>query len=513
MESRDSDGSLAKSAAATPEQAEPMTEFGDDDPSLIGNHPRVIPRDGARPVRVIHHPIDPSLLDPDAVAIIHRLTRYGHGAYLVGGCVRDLLLQRKPKDFDVGTTARPRQVKRLFRNCRIIGRRFRLAHVFFGDKIIEVSTFRSGAIEPAESNRDDLLLTDENVFGTPEEDAFRRDFTVNGLFYDVETEDILDHVDGMSDVERRVMRTIGDPEVRLREDPIRILRAIKFTARLDFTIDPATLSAIERHREDILRSAKPRVLEETIRLLRGGASARSFDLLRSTRVLEVVLPDVAASLVEKPEAWQTMQCYHGALDRLVQSGVDVPAAVAFATIVAPFVDIVGAAANGGPGVEGDRWSPAFEQFNSLATTFATRIGLSRNDSGRVRQLAAAVRRLVPQQQKRRFTRASIARQPWFSDGLAFFEIHSTALGQFDEELQRWKEALSHVPPQSPAGRGSGGNGRHHGGPGRRGEHSAHGVPAGGDGSPPGSRRRRRRRGGRRRRRSSDPLPPPPPPEP
>jgi poly(A) polymerase len=499
MESRDSDGSLAKTTTSPTGSSDGLDEFadGDEDSSSALEPVRLAPQEGSRPVKVIHHPIEVALLDADAVAIIHRLTRFEHGAYLVGGCVRDLLLHRKPKDFDVGTTARPRQVKRLFRNCRIIGRRFRLAHVFFGEKIIEVSTFRRGAIEPAESNRDDLLLTDENVFGTPEEDAFRRDFTVNGLFYDVETEDILDHVDGMSDVERRIIRTIGDPEVRLREDPVRILRAIKFAARLDFTIEPATLAAIERHREDILRSAKPRVLEEIMRLLRGGAAARSFELMRSTRVLEVVLPDVAAALAEVPDAWATMQAYQAALDRLIQSGVDVPAAVAFATLVAPFVDVVNTAMSH----ERDEWVAAFDKFSTTATAFATRIGLSRNDSGRLRQLAAAVRRLVPQTQKRRFTRASIARQPWFADGLAFFEIHATALGVFAEELLRWKEAAERVPPSAPnANRGRG---------------RGNGAPVHGGSAPAeGQRRRRRRRGGRGRRRHGSAMPPgesPPPP--
>ena len=175
---------------------------------------------------------------PDAVKVISRMNRYGFVNYLCGGCVRDLLLGLKPKDFDLVTDATPRQVKRLFRNSRIIGRRFRLAQVIFLDRILEVSTFRSAAEAPDLSG--DLLIHRDNVFGTPEEDARRRDFTINGLFYDLETERVLDHVGGLADLDRRVVATIGDPWVRFREDPVRMLRAIKFAARLDFRLSDAS---------------------------------------------------------------------------------------------------------------------------------------------------------------------------------------------------------------------------------------------------------------------------------
>ncbi len=442
-------------------------------------------------MKVIQHPISAELLDGDAVAIIHRLTRFGHRAYLVGGCVRDLLLSRKPKDFDIGTTARPRQVKRLFRNCRIIGRRFRLAHVFFGEKIIEVSTFRRAAPEPTESNREDLLLLDENVFGSAEEDAFRRDFTVNGLFYDVEAQNILDYVDGMSDVERRVMRSIGDPEVRLREDPVRILRAIKFAARLDFTIDPATLAAIERHRTDILKSAKPRVLEEILRLFRGAAAARSFDLLRETRVLEVILAEFHEAVEREPAHWETIRRYLLAHDDLVKQDRDVPAAVSFATLIVPLVGLLDAASADAR----SEWAQAWHAFDATSSQIAKRIGLSRNDTGRLRQIGAALRKLVPQRQKRRYTRASIARQGYFADAFAFFEIHCRALGLWEDELKGWSEARARVPAQA-TGHGSGGARRSHSASARDGADR----PAATSSSEP--RRKRRRRGGRRRRRSA-----------
>src|SRR6185369_1705784 len=166
--------------------------------------------------------IDPTGIDPDAAKVIRHLRRYDHAAYLVGGCVRDLLLGRKPKDFDVVTSATPNQIRNLFKNCRIIGRRFRLAHIFYGPKIIETSTFRANPREleeeeggeSAETETGDLLIRRDNVFGTPEQDARRRDFTINGLFYDLEAKQVIDHVQGLPDLETRLVRTIGDRQVR-----------------------------------------------------------------------------------------------------------------------------------------------------------------------------------------------------------------------------------------------------------------------------------------------------------
>jgi hypothetical protein len=242
--------------------------------------------------------LDRGSIDPDADRVVRRLARHGHKAYLVGGCVRDLLLGRKPKDFDVATSATPNEIRQLFRNCRIIGRRFRLAHVFFGHKIIETSTFRAN---PRDEEDGDLYIRRDNVFGSETDDARRRDFTINGLFYDVEREEVIDHVGGLADLEVRVIRTIGDPEIRFQEDPVRILRAIKFAARLGFSIEPATYRALVRWRGEIRKCAPPRVLEEVYRLLRGGAAHRSIEVLIETATLEILSPQLSA-LFEGPGA-------------------------------------------------------------------------------------------------------------------------------------------------------------------------------------------------------------------
>src|SRR4051794_18702772 len=280
--------------------------------------PRIVPRE--------EHPISRRDIDPDALKVLYRLRQAEYTAYLVGGSVRDLLLGRRPKDFDIGTSAHPAQVKKLFRNCWIIGRRFRLAHVKFGNKVIEVATFRrqvapgeevvedgvpapvhhtsneserpaaesappSEPVPPAPRASDadhDRLIHHDNTFGTPEQDAFRRDFTINALFYDIATFSVIDYVDGLADLQAGVVRSIGDPGVRFREDPVRMMRAVALAARLDFRIDPESLDAIRIHRHEIARSSAPRLLEEYYKILRAGASERAFRNLADLGLLEPI---------------------------------------------------------------------------------------------------------------------------------------------------------------------------------------------------------------------------------
>ncbi|WP_419185800.1 polynucleotide adenylyltransferase PcnB [Rohdeia mirabilis] len=222
--------------------------------------------------------------------------RSGFEAYLVGGCVRDLLIGRRPKDFDVATEAHPREVKRLFRNGRIIGRRFKLVHVVYGGDVVETATFRAapksmrGGDDEHDPTVDDLMIVDDNEFGTAAEDALRRDFTINGLFLDPLEGEIIDYVDGLEDVESRLIRTIGDPRVRIAEDPVRIMRAIKFASRLDFTIHQDTWDAMVEHAGGLAQAAAPRVVEEILRLLQSGHSRVAFSLLDKVGALPILLP-------------------------------------------------------------------------------------------------------------------------------------------------------------------------------------------------------------------------------
>ncbi|MBQ6139874.1 MAG: polynucleotide adenylyltransferase PcnB [Kiritimatiellae bacterium] len=242
------------------------------------------------------HCISRKNIDPDALKVLYRLSSLGFTAYLVGGGVRDLLMGRKPKDFDVGTSAKPNDVKKAFRNCFLIGRRFRLAHVRFeGGKVIETATFRQNSqtvgeiIEHAAEGP-----MEDNTFGTPETDAYRRDFTVNGLFYNIEDFSVIDWVGGMKDIEGKVIRSIGDPNIRFREDPVRMMRAVKFAARLGFTIERKTLAAMKRHHACILTAAVPRVCEEVFRLFTYGHSAEAFRMMWECKLLGDLLPELSA---------------------------------------------------------------------------------------------------------------------------------------------------------------------------------------------------------------------------
>ncbi len=241
------------------------------------------------------HCISRKNIDPDALKVLYRLSDAGYTAYLVGGGVRDLLLGRAPKDFDVGTSARPNEVKRVFRNCFLIGRRFRLAHIRFGEKVIETATFRQNSqtvgeiIEhAAEGPKED------NTFGTPETDAYRRDFTVNGLFYDIRDFSVIDWIGGMKDLEKKVIRSIGDPAIRFQEDPVRMMRAIKFSSRLGFSIERRTAAAMKKYHRCILTAAVPRVCEEVFRLFPYGHSEEAFRQLYDYGLLGDLVPDLAA---------------------------------------------------------------------------------------------------------------------------------------------------------------------------------------------------------------------------
>lgn len=247
-------------------------------------------------LQIVPFPIPVSMLDYDSLKVVWRLKRFGYEAYLVGGCIRDLLLGKKPKDFDVVTSARPPEIKRLFHNCRLIGNRFRLAHILFrGGKIVEVATFRRCA-----TAEDDLSVryAAENLFGEPVDDALRRDFTINALMYDVTEKSIHDYVGGLEDVKARVLHTIGDPDLRFVEDPVRIIRAVKFSNLLNLTIKPDLMSAMKRHANLVESCATARVVEELLKIFRSGASARCFAGLCEIGALAKLMPALDRNLSE-----------------------------------------------------------------------------------------------------------------------------------------------------------------------------------------------------------------------
>jgi poly(A) polymerase len=250
-----------------------------------------------RVYRRSEHPVSRRNIDPDALKIISRLVYHGFKAFLVGGGVRDLLLDKRPKDFDIATDARPMKVKALFRNCRIIGRRFKLAHVYFaGGKIIEVSTFRDTQVAPEleeSASRDALLITQDNIYGDERSDALRRDLTINALFYDLSTFSIVDYVGGMQDIKDRVVRVIGDPEIRFAEDPVRMMRVVRYAAKADFRIEKNCERAMLRNHELISKSSPVRVYEELKKDLCSGYCSKTIPMLAHYGLLEHLLPKLA----------------------------------------------------------------------------------------------------------------------------------------------------------------------------------------------------------------------------
>ncbi|MFT6110043.1 MAG: poly(A) polymerase [Planctomycetota bacterium] len=397
--------------------------------------------------------IDPERLDRDATRVVKRLQQHGHEAYFVGGCVRDLLIGRKPKDFDVATSARPSEVRRIFRNCRIIGRRFKLAHVFYGDHIIETATFRAAPQDEPQKDDDDLLIVDDNEYGTAESDARRRDFTVNALFLDPTTHEILDHVGGLKDLEARMLTTIGDPEVRMAEDPVRILRAIKFATRLDLEIDDPTWDAMCDLSEDLEKAAPPRVLEEIMRLTRSGTSSAAFQMLRDVGALAVLIPQIEEYLGledDIPERAEPFWDLLAALDARVQARPYDPPSSGL-LIAGLFLLPFQLALN----EEYERHESEELLDARTRSTVAWEVLEQMSEAARLsrKDFASARRILIAQQtfthQPERFSEVLFARSEEFPDALELFGLHSQARGVGRDLVEgwheRWKRARSAAP--------------------------------------------------------------------
>jgi poly(A) polymerase len=373
-------------------------------------------------------------LDEDAIKIVRRLQHHGHAAFLVGGCVRDLMAGQHPKDFDVATSATPRQIKRLFRNCRIIGRRFKLVHIFFRDgKIIELATFRA---TPSQDEKEELLITDDNVFGTPREDAFRRDFTINALLFDPDTEMVIDFVGGLSDMEQGRIRSIGDPEIRFQEDPVRILRALKFAARLDYEIDRADKQAISKHRSDLLKSPMARLLEEIHKILGCGASAFTFQGLKLTGVLQAVLPGLDKLLLPPSEGsglfWKMLET----LDVTSGGKRIFSNPIMLSVVIFPLYLEAAEKANGGNFGHLSRWLGEFFRSCDLLQQ------IPRKDKGRIRQIISSLWRFSRPADAPPFSIAAFVRREYFLDAYRFWKLIVAATGSGAEQVAFWNKQVA-----------------------------------------------------------------------
>ncbi len=378
--------------------------------------------------------------------MLYRLRASGHKGYLVGGSVRDLMLGRVPKDFDIGTDAHPQALRKLFRNCRLIGRRFRLAHILFANgKVIEVATFRRRADPVLEPAAGELLQTSDNTFGTPREDAFRRDFTINGLFYDISDFSVIDYVGGLDDLEAGLIRTIGDPDVRFQEDPVRMMRAVEFASRLGFAITPDAYEAILRHRKEIVKSAPPRVTEELAQALRGGHALPTLLLMREVGLLDALMPELASVLrqIDPDHAGGTGHLFWALLEVLDaerRRGRAFDDGVLFALLFIPIVRarVREVAPHGEP--DANRLSTIIED---VISPLAFRMSLPRATSERIKQALSIIGKLSHRPDSKIATRR-IAFRDSFPTALDLFELTAMSTGRGSELVREWRAVLARI---------------------------------------------------------------------
>lgn len=392
--------------------------------------PRTIPRD--------LHNVSRKDISPNALRVLYRLREAGFGAYLVGGAVRDILVGWQPKDFDVATSATPEEVKQLFRNCRLIGRRFRLAHVVYGREIIEVATFRANVDDGSgdrELHAGGRLLRD-NVYGTIEDDAIRRDFTANALYYAIEDFSVRDYTGGFEDVQNRLMRLIGDPETRYREDPVRILRAIRLAAKLGFEIEAATAAPIPHLAALLSESAPARLFEECLKMFLSGHAVESFLGLERHGVLPALLPETAAALKSNRSGALRAMLLEGlrGTDQRVANDEPVSPAFLFALLLWPAYcrALMALQAQGMHAVEAQRRAADRVTVHQLST-----IALPRRFSLPMQEIWLLQSRFSQRQRKRVFR---LLAHPRFRAAYDFLVLRLAASPEHADDVTFWREA-------------------------------------------------------------------------
>lgn len=387
------------------------------------------------------HHLRNEAIPPAALTILKRLHEAGFVSFLVGGSVRDLLLHKKPKDFDIATSARPEEVKRLFgRQALLIGRRFRLVHVRFGSEFFEVSTFRAG--DPLS----ETLILRDNTYGSPEEDALRRDFTINALFYDPLDHRIIDYVGGFDDLNNRLLRTIGDPEIRFKQDPVRMLRLLKFKARFDLNIEEESLKALQLLRHEIMKSSSARVLEEFLRMLESGASSPFFALTYESKFLELLMPKLA-SLFRSESTYSAIIDSLKAADAMNHRGHYKPLSrsILLGALLFPLLE-----KEIFERLEKNPSPPTIGQIAELCSEITSEICLDhflpfpkrlRHEVAFIMQMQY---RLTPLEKKRR-VKERLARHPDFLLPLTFLKLRALQNGDLFRSYEYWKRLWKERP--------------------------------------------------------------------
>ncbi|WP_184629564.1 polynucleotide adenylyltransferase PcnB [Xanthomonas arboricola] len=390
---------------------------------------RVIPRD--------QHTISRKDISPNALRVLYRLRESGFGAYLVGGAVRDLLVGGHPKDFDVATSATPEEVKALFRNCRLIGRRFRLAHVVFGREIIEVATFRAN-IDDGSGDRelDNGRLVRDNVYGTIEDDAIRRDFTCNALYYAIEDFSVRDYCGGFEDVQARLMKLIGDPELRYQEDPVRMLRAVRLAAKLNFDIEAGTAEPIPRLAGLLSEAAPARLFEEILKLFLSGHGVASFEGLERYGLLGALFPESAAALKSNRSGALRAMVLEGLRNTDARLANDEPVSPAFlfALLLWPAFcrTLMGLQAQGVQPEDAQRRAADRVTLHQLE-----RVALPRRFSLPMQEIWLLQTRFSSRQRKRVFRTLS---HPRFRAAFDFLVLRQFASADHAADVEFWREA-------------------------------------------------------------------------
>ena len=379
-------------------------------------------------------------MSQEVLKVLYRLHRTGHLAYLCGGGVRDLLLGREIIDFDVATDAEPKKLKKIFGNCRLVGRRFRIAHIMFkGRKIIEVSTFRKqGEEENSEDDSNSLLIKRDNTFGSPAEDAFRRDFTINALYYNVADFSIIDYVGGRADLKARLIRSIGDPDIRFQEDPIRMLRGIRLAAALDFEIDKNTWEATKLQGHHILECSVSRIREEIMKILGRKGSQRGFELLALSGILGSLFPKLnefrLSCLQEEDPSAEPLGDHLSVLDGLRSRGEKFSDAMLLATLMS--APVIASLRTLPPSEDVGKWLHQYLEENLKPLAFPRFV------RAQVNLLLLALRHMLAIKKRKR--RRSLRRSPVFADALKLLEIHCMATNKHWSSLHHWQS-----PPIKP----------------------------------------------------------------
>ncbi|KFN41170.1 polynucleotide adenylyltransferase PcnB [Arenimonas oryziterrae] len=399
--------------------------------------PRIVPRDA--------HGISRKDISPNALRVLYRLREGGFQGYLVGGAVRDLLIGGHPKDFDVATDATPEQVKSLFRNCRLIGRRFRLAHVVYGREIIEVATFRSNADDGSGDREtvDEGRLSRDNVYGTIEDDAIRRDFTANALYYTVEDFSVRDYVGGFEDVQARVLKLIGDPEARYREDPVRMLRAVRLASKLDFSIDPAAAEPIARLAPLLSGAAPARLFDECLKMFLAGHAEKSFLALEKNGLLPVLFPETAKALItNRSGALRTMviQALRNTDQRIADEKPVTPAFLFAALLWPAYCRELAVLQKAGT----DPLVAQQRAADRVTLHQAERIALPRRFSLPMQEIWLLQPRFTQRVRKRVFR---LLAHPRFRAAFDFLELRQSGSPEVADDVVFWREAQLQSPEQ------------------------------------------------------------------